>query len=308
MFSSKRPLMSSGERDKSLEKDLLETSNKNNTNENSANEIREARLIAAMSKVSMSSKDSESAFAKEGTLGGERKGKFRNLIEIDVLKIDNRPYLAQITQEQVYNEIYRGYLNLPKENIHGIKCSWRGHPYVTIKVRDPIDIDSLPRNFYYMRDVKESDNTMNEYRITCEIRGVRTGDFDPNTANRKISRWVKIDPDCYDMNCEKLTTWLNIYGELLTEIEEDNQVVKAADENSDEEAGAGKVQLGKGLLSVKMEITKPLPEFLPIDGHRVRIFYRGMNKQCLNCYGFGHEKKLVKSREHNGLNMLQVSS
>jgi len=220
----------------------------------------------------------------------------RNIIEIDVLKIDNRPYLTQMTQEVVYNEIYRGYLGLPKENIHGIKCSWRGHPFITIKIKEMMDIDSLPAKFYYMRDVKEDDGTMNEYKISCEIRGVRQHDEFGNIPT-KLSRWVKIDPDCYNADLEKLTDWLKVYGELVTEIEEDNQVVEAFDEQSDEEAGAGKVQLGKGLLSVKMEISRHMPEFLPINGKRARIFYRGMSRQCLNCYGYGHVKKDCKEKE-----------
>jgi len=37
-----------------------------------------------------------------------------------------------------------------------------------------------------------------------------------------------------------------------------------------------------------MELTRHIPEFLPIDGHRVRFHYGGIPKQCLNCYGWGH--------------------
>jgi len=160
-------------------------------------ELREKRLLEAMTRTSISSKASTSAFAREHTFGGERRGKMRNLIEIDVLTIDNRPYKTNITQEMAYNEIYRGELDLPKELIHGIKCSWRGHPLITIKLASCIDIDKLPAKFDYYRHLVENGEETGQYKISCEIRGVRTMDYIPPT--RSLERWLRIDPDCYDM-------------------------------------------------------------------------------------------------------------
>jgi len=44
-----------------------------------------------------------------------------------------------------------------------------------------------------------------------------------------------------------------------------------------------------------MEITKHIPELLPIDGHRMRFHYGGIPKQCLNCYHYGHIKADCKN-------------
>jgi len=255
-------------------------------------EKRERRLTEAMSQTSISSKASVSAFAREHTFGGERRGKMRNLIEVDILTVDTRPYKTNFTQEMAYNEIYRGLLNMPKENIHGIKCSWRGHPFITIKLANCIDIDELPAKFDYYRIVKEDDGVTGQYKICGEIKGVRT--LNPSAPTRKPERWLRIDPDCYDMEEELLLEWLNLYGTPLTKLEEDNCVVPAFDEDPDEEAGAGEVKLGKGLLSIKIQLEKPIPEFLPIDGKRVRIYYAGMHKQCVNCYQYGHIKAECK--------------
>jgi len=97
------------------------------------------------------------------------------------------------------------------------------------------------------------------------------------------------------MTWKKKCFWLKLYGEPLTDIEEDNILVPAFDEDPEEEAGAGQVKLGKGLLSIKMKIERSIPEFLPIDGKRVRIHYSGMAKQCLNCYGYRHVKADCKN-------------
>jgi hypothetical protein len=40
-----------------------------------------------------------------------------------------------------------------------------------------------------------------------------------------------------------------------------------------------------------MSIHKPIPQFLPMDGKKVRIFYRGIPKLCSKCYGGGHLRK-----------------
>jgi len=279
--------------------DKRKTLNRDNDDVTDEETRRADRLAAAMHRTSISSKASVSAFAKENTFGGTKKGKMRNLIEIDILSIDTKPYTTSFTQEMAYNEIYRGVLDLPKELIHGIKCAWRGHPFITIKLASPIDIDKLPAKFDYYRNFKESDDVMGQYLIEGQIRGVRpVGLF---LQPSQIERWLRIDPDCYDMSEDILREWLSFYGKTLTDFKEDNAVVPAFDEDPEAEAGAGEVQLGKGLLTIKMRIDYPIPEFLPIDGKRIRVHHSGMSKQCLNCYGYGHMRSNCENQKSTWL-------
>ena len=99
------------------------------------------------------------------------------------------------------------------------------------------------------------------------------------------------------MKKEMLHQWLLLYGTPISEIREENVVVSDVEEESEDEAGAGKVQLGTSSLIVKMELKKPIPEFLPIDGKKVRIHYGGIAKQCLNCYGYNHKKSECKDQK-----------
>jgi len=264
----------------------------------------DVELHKAMKATSISSKAksraSSSAFSEANTFGGVRTGKMRDIIEIDILTIDDKPYKETLTEKAIYNEIYRGVYKLPKEKIHGIRSAWRGHPFVTIKLSEKIDIDKLPAKFTYFRCYETENGDTIDYIIKGETRGVRTSDPQKGSVQKdapvkkKWIRWVKIDQDGYDMKEEMLKSWLTNYGQLLTEIREENVVVSDVEEESDNEAGAGKVQIGLSSLIVKMELTKHIPEFLPIDGKKVRIHYGGIAKQCLNCYEWNHRKAECK--------------
>jgi len=244
-------------------------------------------LINAMGATSIGSKAS-SAFNELNTFGGTKFGQMRDLIEIDVLTINDIPYTSQMTEKAVYNEIYKGVYKLPKENIHGIRCAWRGHPFITIKLGTKIDIDELPREFSYSRFYINDKGEQKDYKISCETRGIRPKGIiqpgprnNPHEGQKKWVRWLKIDQGGYDMEKEMLVNWLSKYTcNLMSDIKEENIVVSDIDEDSEAEAGAGTVQLGTSSLSVQVELVKHIPEFLPIDGKKVRIYYGGMSKQC----------------------------
>ena len=59
----------------------------------------------------------------------------------------------------------------------------------------------------------------------------------------------------------KVRTWLELYGELLNDITEDSHF----DPNPDSH------KVGNGVYSVKMKIKKPIPNFLPPLGLKIRI-------------------------------------
>ena len=42
-----------------------------------------------------------------------------------------------------------------------------------------------------------------------------------------------------------------------------------------------------GIYSVQMLIKKPLTQFLPMDGKRIKIYHKGIKRMCENCFGSG---------------------
>ena len=55
------------------------------------------------------------------------------------------------------------------------------------------------------------------------------------------------------------------------------------------------IAVGTGNLSAKMTIEQEIPQFLPMMGRKVRVYYRGITKLCINCYQPGHIKKNCKN-------------
>jgi hypothetical protein len=45
-----------------------------------------------------------------------------------------------------------------------------------------------------------------------------------------------------------------------------------------------------GTYSVKMKLSKEIPQLLPMYGKRVKIYYKGVSKLCFNCFG-KHQRK-----------------
>ena len=72
------------------------------------------------------------------------------------------------------------------------------------------------------------------------------------------------------------------YGTILVPINE--EVHEFGEEDSDDE------EVGTGNFVLTMKIAKQIPQFLPMWGKKVEIYYRGMPQLCLHCYRPGHRK------------------
>ena len=71
----------------------------------------------------------------------------------------------------------------------------------------------------------------------------------------------------------------------MTELTEDKLDF---DVSSDEEELYQGVELKTGIYSIQMEIKNPIPQFLPIDGKRIKIYHKGIKKWCTNCFKATH--------------------
>jgi hypothetical protein len=73
-------------------------------------------------------------------------------------------------------------------------------------------------------------------------------------------------------------------GNLVTEITED-RVNLDSETDSDAENNPDGFSVGTGTYSVRMRLHSDLPQFVPICGKRIRLYYKGITKQCTNCFG-----------------------
>ena len=80
-------------------------------------------------------------------------------------------------------------------------------------------------------------------------------------------------------------------GEVLLEITEDRVKLDSDSEGEDPTTG---YTIVNGIYSVKMKLTTDLPQFVPICGKIICLYYRGITKMCTNCLG-AHARKVCSS-------------
>ena len=62
--------------------------------------------------------------------------------------------------------------------------------------------------------------------------------------------------------------------------------------NSDSDADP----VGNGTFSIKMRLNRDIPQLLPMWGKRVRVYHRGVQKLCSNCFG-AHARRNCRSEK-----------
>ena len=242
---------------------------------------------------------SSTAFREDAPTFAPGRGKFREKFVVDVLRIEDKPFKTNIGHKEAYDEIYRGSLGLERSNFHGIAMSWQGHPVLTFRVANAIDIDKLPAAFLFLRESADESGNEHELKIDCEIRGVRV----PGATSEKRDafpkvKWISIEGVDYDLENEELKNWLDLYGTMITDVKEDN-IKFAGKHDSDKE----ELHCGLGKLSVKMELNRDIPTYLPAFGKKIKIYYNGMPRQCTNCYNYGHFKADCMNEKGSGSTM-----
>ena len=247
--------------------------------------MRENRLQRALSQLSLASNVStQSRRDTTYSFEGVNHGKFRTMIEVEVLTKDGEPFTRNMTEKEAYEQIYKKSLKQSKENLAAIQRSWRGHPFFCFRTKEAVDIDELPATFSYTLLEVNCEGEEEEVKIQCSIRGA--GDGPGSGKGGAQVRWVKIEGTSLNIKEDEIKKWLSTYGELLSEIEEEE--IRFSD---DDDSGGSDVQLGTGKFSVKMKICNEIPQYLPMFGHKAKIYYRGIKKTCTNCYQGGHYRK-----------------
>ena len=80
--------------------------------------------------------------------------------------------------------------------------------------------------------------------------------------------------------------WLGLYGETFGLLSE----------NTYKEDIPTAKPTGNGTYTIKMRLDRPIPQFLPMYGKKVRIDHRSQHIMCTNCYG-KHPRKVCKSEK-----------
>jgi hypothetical protein len=209
-----------------------------------------------------------------------RDGAMRDEIEIEIQTKNGKKFTGSITPLEIKYNIYIDALKFPDhENFDGARTGFKGKLIATIKLINPINIDELADVEFFEFTRKTSiRGKQSEEVIGCKIRGVR---LQPNT----VSAFEKPDPEdertvvkiegCdYQIPEEQIITWLSHYGEIKSGLEED------LFKDTNETGGNNRT----GNYSVMMILEHKIPQLLPMNGRRVKIYHKGIDKLCTNCF------------------------
>jgi len=84
---------------------------------------------------------------------------------------------------------------------------------------------------------------------------------------------------------EQIVNWAQLYGDVIGKVRE------AEDDDLDPDVRPDNNEVGCGNLRVNIRIKKAIPQFLPMYGYKVRVFYKDIPRLCTNCYHPGHIRR-----------------
>ena len=217
------------------------------------------------------------------------EGGFRDNLIIEIRQVNGEPFRGSLHFKEAKFGIFEQTLKQDPALIHGISFGFSDFPLVKFKLRKQINIDEFqPVEFF---EFKRTYKTGNEYKsdiLSCKIKGIRADasaareqpDEDPNI------RWVKVEGCDYSIEEGKIVEWLKMYGDPIDVLTEDLH----QDTDSDTDP------TGNGTYSIKMRLHSNIPQLLPMWGRRIRIYHRGIQKLCTNCFG-NHTRRACKSKK-----------
>ena len=185
------------------------------------------------------------------------------------------------------SSIYSNALGLRPENLHGFVPGYRGHPTIKYRLKEKINIDLDLQGksaFTFERTEKVGSETI-VHTFKCQIFGIRSvaeGEEEQQGERKSRYTWVKVEGAEYELPKEEIVDWLMKFGTPISELTEDKERDSSdSDEN----------EYFNGIYSIKMDLASRPPQFLPIGGKKIRIYYKGIAKRCVRCFGTGHLKR-----------------
>lgn len=228
--------------------------------------------------------------ASEASFSGTWSRGNTDLVQIEILGLNGQSFAGSLDRKEAIH-IWCSVLGLEKSLIVGVsfKKQIKRNLILNVKLNKRINIDSdIARpDFSYNRGAPKEDGSFDI--LNGRVLGVRRIGGPPQQDQRQNSPFTRVNIYGlhYEVSKEKLTEWLNKFGQLFGEFAE----IMDRDDTS----------IGTGDLTCLMKITKPIPCFLPIAGKKIRVAYKDMQTICGNCFSIGHMVKDCKNRRRDWL-------
>ena len=120
---------------------------------------------------------------------------------------------------------------------------------------------------------------------------VKSGDFAQGSTEDSIvdtgrddgTRIAKVEGCKYRITKELILLWLE---QVKSDIVKD-----CFDHDSEDD-----VTNRTGIYSINMKLDMDVPQLLPMSGRQIKIYHRGIQKLCTNCFG-KHTRRMCQSRK-----------
>ena len=214
----------------------------------------------------------------------------RDVLTVECHKINGEDFKGSITYTEATVKIFQQELGLSAEILHSVNMSFGKFRTVSFKLKKQINIDEMhEKERFELKRSYMKDNLITTDVINCKIAGIRKPRTSPDVRRPQYDgsdvdiQLVEISGCQYSITKGELLCWLNLYGEVLSDITE-----MTHPDSVNAEA------VGNGTYVVKMKLSKPIPQFLPVSGRKIRFYYNGIRRMCTNCYGYTFKLKSKK--------------
>ena len=226
----------------------------------------------------------------------QTEGAMRNNFTVDIFKKNGEDFKGTIKHTDAIKLIFVSALGFKPQDLTGVVPGYRGNPTVLFKTKEVFNIDERFTNLVRFSFLKRSKTSEGEITDTydCAIRGVRGKEGQRNDPYV----WIKVEGSDYQLEPSVIRMWLSQYGTLMTDLTEDKVDLELS--SGEEELYQG-AEITSGTYSAKMLLHSPIPQFLPIDGKKIRIYHRGILKLCTKCYRHGHLRQGCRNEQDDWL-------
>ncbi len=201
-----------------------------------------------------------------------------SLFKFEVLTINEKPFYGSLAEIEILH-IWEKVLGRSKDDIFAMSYSrsLARNFRVTIKLNFQAlssDVYHEP-TFEYHRDRPDDDTAFDV--LQCRI--INFSSVKPAEIG-KLTR-VTVRTNEFSVDPQEILPWLLKFGSVST--------VGDFEKNS--------LGLRTDVFETEILLQKHIPEYLPIAGRKLQVYYPGIPKACNNCFEVGHLKRNCKAKK-----------
>ena len=217
------------------------------------------------------------------------EGGFRDQLVVEIRNVNGVPFKGSLHFKEAKFGIFGQCLHQDPAIIHGLTFGYSDFPLIKFKFKHQINVDELrPFEFFEFERRYNVGNEEKSDILSCKIKGIRTDTDFPQESNDDDPnvRWVKVEWCDWSVEEADILAWLELFGTPIGLLTED--LYPDTDSDTD--------PTGAGTYSIKMKLHSNIPQLLPMWGKRIRVYHRGIQKLCTNCFG-NHTRRNCRSKK-----------